>query len=137
MRKKIVIIACLLFAIPMLVLPVSTVSAQPILQISNVAKQIGSISARIQNVGTADATNVQWSFTFVGGIIFRPTGGQMTGTLASLPAATDANIKTPVCGLAGVLGIPQVTITISASCSQVPSVSVNALWHHILFPLIW
>ena len=137
MRKKNVVIAGLLLAIFMLVLPVSTVSAQPILQISNITKQFGSVKATINNVGSADATNVQWSFTFTGGWILMPSGSITTGTLTVLAPAASSIITTRAFGIAGVCGIPTVTITISVSCTQAPTVTATAPWHHLFLGLIW
>jgi len=68
------------------------------------------VSAEIENVGTADATNVQWSIDLEGGLVI--VGSHADGTISTLAPGASQTVKI---GL--VLGFGGVTITASASGS--------------------
>ena len=64
------------------------------------------VKATISNIGTGDASDVQWSIDITGGIVLK---GHAEGTIASLPAGSSTTVSS---GL--VLGIGPVTITVTA-----------------------
>ncbi|HEC76771.1 MAG TPA: hypothetical protein ENI33_05895 [Thermoplasmatales archaeon] len=64
------------------------------------------VKATISNIGTGDASNVQWSIDITGGIVLK---GHAEGTIASLPAGSSTTVSS---GL--VLGIGPVTVTVTA-----------------------
>ena len=80
--------------------------AAPAVGIRSISGGMG-VSAEIENMGTADASNVQWSINLDGGLIL--VGKSAEGTINSLPAGGTATISIPF-----VLGIGSVTITVSA-----------------------
>ena len=65
------------------------------------------VSAEIENVGTADATNVQWSIDLEGGLVI--IGSHADGTISTLAAGATQTVK-----IGFVLGIGGVTITAAA-----------------------
>jgi hypothetical protein len=83
-----------------------TVGAAPVITIKGIAGGIG-VSAVVANIGTADATNVDWTITIDAPIMI--IGHETTGTIATLPAGGEETIKS---GL--VLGFGPCTITVTA-----------------------
>lgn len=74
--------------------------AYPNIEITEIIGGFG-VSAVIENTGTGDATNVQWSLDLEGGLIL--VGGHNNGTISTLTAGTSETVKIPfVFGLGGV-----------------------------------
>jgi hypothetical protein len=84
--------------------------AQPELEIT-VAGGLG-VTATVENTGTADATNVEVSFTFEGGLILLPSGGIANAALGDLTAGASQSAKVTV------FGIGKPTITIDVTCDE-------------------
>jgi len=78
------------------------------------------ITASINNTGYAPATNVSWSISLDGGLIF--LGKETTGSIANIAAGDIAQIRSKL-----ILGIGKTTITIHAECDEAVEVtkSVN------------
>ena len=74
--------------------------------VSSVSGGIG-VSAVIENVGTADATDVHWSINLEGGLVI--VGGSAEGTISAIPVGGSATVKIPF-----VLGLGGVTIKVAA-----------------------
>jgi hypothetical protein len=126
--------AGILLAILLLILPVSVVSAQPILSIGNITGGIG-VKSVIKNVGSATATNVEWNITFTGGTIWYPTNRITTGTIASLVAAESVPIKSFVLGFGNNI---IVTVSVKADAPALPvSKQTPPGPTHIILFLIW
>lgn len=84
--------------------------SQPELELT-VAGGIG-LTATVNNVGTADATNVELNIVMEGGIILVPSGGAASATLGDIAAGASASAKT------NVFGIGKPVITIDATCDE-------------------
>ena len=80
--------------------------AAPAVGIKSISGGMG-VSAEIENSGTADASNVQWSINLDGGLIL--VGKSAEGTISSLPAGGSTTVKIPL-----VLGFGGVTINVAA-----------------------
>ena len=80
--------------------------AAPEINIATISGGFG-VSAEIENVGSADATNVQWSIDLEGGLVI--VGSHADGTIPTLAAGTSQTVK-----IGFVLGIGGVTITVAA-----------------------
>ena len=76
----------------------------PIIQITSVSGIVG-VKATIENIGTADATDMSWSILIDGLVLL----GEKTGTIATLPVGGTETIKS---GFS--LGVGPVTITVTA-----------------------
>ena len=61
------------------------------------------ISLTIDNVGDADANDVDWNVTFEGGFILIPKGGYADGTIDTIPAGDQAIEDIFVFGLGSTL----------------------------------
>ncbi|HEC82310.1 MAG TPA: hypothetical protein ENI53_00290, partial [Thermoplasmatales archaeon] len=59
-------------------------AAAPVLNVASISGGFG-VSAVIENIGTGDASDVQWSIDITGGIVLK---GHAEGTIASLPAGS-------------------------------------------------
>ena len=81
-------------------------SAAPEISIATISGGFG-VSAEIENAGTADATNVQWSIDLEGGLVI--VGSHADGTISTLAAGASQKVK-----IGFVLGIGGVTITATA-----------------------
>ena len=81
-------------------------ASAPEITIGAITGGIG-VSAEIKNVGTADATNVQWSIDLEGGLVI--IGKHADGTISTLAAGDSVTVKIPF-----VLGLGGVTITAAA-----------------------
>ena len=82
----------------------------PVLEIGEIAGGV-EISSSILNVGTADATDVDWSITLDGGHII--LGTETTGSIPSIAVDAEEDIKSSL-----IFGIGKPTITIYAECAE-------------------
>jgi len=89
--------------------------SQPELEIGSITGPIG-VTATINNIGTAPATNVSWEITLNGGFIL--LGKTKTGTIATLAVDGSAEVKIPF-----VLGFGKTVITATATCDEGPTAS--------------
>jgi len=85
-------------------------SEEPELEIGLISGPIG-VTATINNIGTAPATNVSWDITLDGGIIL--LGKTKTDTIAEIAVDGSAEIKIPF-----VLGFGKTVITVTAECNE-------------------
>jgi len=83
------------------------VGPQPVIGIGEITGGLLKVNAVIQNTGTGDAADVDWSITLTGGLII--LGKETTGTIASLPAGGEETITTGM-----ILGLGTTTITVTA-----------------------
>jgi hypothetical protein len=91
--------------------------ANPIIEITDIAGGFG-VSVVIENTGTGDATDVQWSIDVEGGLVL--LGGHTEGIIPILIAGDNISIKTGF-----VLGLGSVTIT--ASADEVSSTATGTI----------
>ena len=82
----------------------------PLIAVNKITGGFG-VSVEIVNVGTADASNVQWSISLDGGLIL--VGKSAEGTISNLGAGANTIVKIPF-----VLGFGGVTITATADGSS-------------------
>jgi hypothetical protein len=89
---------------------VTVIGPQPALEIGTVTGGFG-LKASVKNTGTGAATNVDWTITLDGKLVF--LGKSSTGTIATLAAAGEEPIKAKF-----IFGIGNTNIKISASCDE-------------------
>jgi hypothetical protein len=87
--------------------------AAPVIEIKKISGGFG-VSAVIENTGTGDATDVQWSITLEDGLIL--LGKETSGVIPTLPAGASETIKT---GLVFGIGKPTITVTANGVTKQV------------------
>ncbi len=87
-----------------------TPASEPALQITSITGPIG-IKATIENTGTADATNVQWSINLDGGFIL--LGKSKAGEEPTIPVNSSIDVKIPL-----ILGFGKTIIHVVASCAE-------------------
>ena len=95
----------------------------PVLEFSNIAGGIG-VSADLGNTGAGDATDVEWTIAFDGGIVIPK---EKTGTITTLAPDDSETIK------AIVIGIGKPTITFSATCAEGVDANATASGFVLLF----
>jgi hypothetical protein len=83
----------------------ATGAAAPEISIKSISGGLG-ISAEIENIGTADATNVQWSINLEG-LVFPKS---KTGTIPTLAAGDSETVKTGI-----VFGLGPIVINVAAN----------------------
>jgi len=70
----------------------------PVLETSDIHGSLFKISVVIKNIGSADASGVDWSITLDGGIIL--LGKETTGRIVSIPAGEEVTVRSDlICGL--------------------------------------
>ena len=77
------------------------------------------VSATVNNVGNADATNCTVTFTIEGGFFLLPSGGTATVSLETIAQGDSASGKMTV------LGIGKPTITVDVTCDEGASASAT------------
>jgi len=92
--------------------------AEPKLEIGTITGGFG-VKASVNNTGTGDATNVQWTIALDGKLIF--LGKSSTDTIASLAAGGNEPIKTGF-----IFGIGKTNILVSATCDEGKTVQKSA-----------
>lgn len=95
----------------------------PVLTIENIGGGLG-VSATINNIGDADATNVQWTIAAEGTVF---VGSESSGNIGSIPAGGSASISSFL------LGFGNVDIDISAVSDEGASASASATGNLLLF----
>jgi len=83
----------------------------PIIEIGTISGGMG-VTAVIKNVGTADATNVDYSIEATGGILSM-INKQESGTISSLAVGAQETIKLPM-----LIGLGKVSITVTAGSAS-------------------
>ena len=89
----------------------------------NVSGGLG-VTATIENIGMAGATNVEATFTFTGGLILLPAGGTKTVAVGDIAAAGTGSANTFV------FGIGKPVITVDVTCDE--GVAANATYEPTL-----
>ena len=95
----------------------------PVLTIENIGGGLG-VSATINNIGDADATNVQWTIAAEGTVF---VGSESSGNIGSIPAGGSASISSFL------LGFGNVDIDIDVTCDEGASSSASATGNLLLF----
>jgi len=85
-------------------------SANPELEIGPITGGFG-VATSVKNTGDADATNVAWTITLDGKLIF--LGKETTESIATLAAAGEEPIKSSL-----IFGIGKTNIVVSATCDE-------------------
>jgi len=83
----------------------------PIIKIGDISGGLFKISAVIKNIGSVDATNVNWSITLDGGFIL--LGRETSRIIINIPAGEDVTVSS---GL--VLGFGKTVVTVMAECAE-------------------
>ena len=107
---------------------VTSSGSQPELEITEITGGFGA-GATIKNIGTGDATDIDWSITLAGGLVI--LGGETTGTIATLTPDATESIKS---GL--VFGFGRPTITVAAESAEGAIVDGSASGLLLLFFLL-
>jgi hypothetical protein len=97
---------------------ITEVVQEPVLEIGAITGGFG-IKSSIKNTGEGDATNVAWTITLDGKLIF--VGKTTSDTIATLAPAGDEAIKAGF-----ILGIGKTNIVISATCDEGVSAEATA-----------
>jgi hypothetical protein len=95
----------------------------PVLEITGIAGGLG-VSATINNIGNAPATNVQWTIDAVGTVF---VGSTKSGTIGSIAEGGSAGISSFLLGFGGV------DISISATCDEGASARADASGNLLLY----
>ena len=105
-----------------------TISTAPVpyLAIGTINGGLFEISSELQNIGGAAATNVQWSITITGGLMF--SGQTQTGSYTTLGVDMKGSLSD-----SPVLGFGKVTITVTASADGVPEITKSTNGFVFLF----
>ncbi len=86
----------------------------PLLEIEDISRSLFKVSAVIKNNGSADATGVDWSITFDGGLILM--GKEISGRIILIPAGEEVIVSSKL-----ILGFGKTMITVSAEKPGVSS----------------
>jgi len=85
----------------------------PILEIGNITGGLFKINAVIKNIGSVDATDVDWSIILDGGFIL--LGGQTTDRIDCLPAQSEISVSSDL-----IIGFGKTVVTV---CAEIPESS--------------
>jgi PKD repeat protein len=102
--------------------PVTVIVAEPALMISSITGKIG-VSVGIQNIGTAPATNVQWTINFTGFVFPKVKSDTITSIAAGATSTATAKI----------LGLGPTTIIVKATCTEGKTATKTATAKVFLF----
>jgi hypothetical protein len=102
---------------------------EPELEIGEITGGLGKIKSSIKNIGTGEATDVEWSITLEGGLII--LGKNTTGTETTIAAEDEAAIESSF-----IFGIGKPTITIYAECAEGKDAEKTATATVILFLIL-
>ena len=83
----------------------------PIIKIGDISGGLFKISTVIKNIGSADATNVDWSIVLDGGFIL--LGKETTGSIVSIPAGDETEISSSL-----IFGFGKTVITVTTECTE-------------------
>lgn len=99
----------------------ATIVTPPLLPVLEVGAITGGrgITASVRNIGEGSATNLEWSITLSGKLVF--VGKSTTGMLTTLVAGGDEVIKAGF-----ILGIGKTDILVSATCGEGATTKANA-----------
>jgi len=95
----------------------------PVLEITGISGGLG-VSASINNIGDAPATNVEWSIDTTGTVF---VGASASGTIPSIPVGESEKISSFLIGFGGV------DIDFSAVCDEGAGASASAAGNLLLF----
>jgi hypothetical protein len=95
------------------------------------------VQAAITNIGTAECTNITWSFRFSGGIVLM---GSKSGTIPSLAPGATVNVTSKLVIGFGIPGLLPCNVTVTSNgannvCGEV-SMEKEILLFIILFKVI-
>ena len=96
----------------------------PVLEIKDISGGIG-VSATIENTGTAEATDVEWTITLDGTVFI---GGEKTGTITTIAPEDSAAIKSGF-----PLGFGDINIAIKAESAEGATATATATGKLLLF----
>jgi PKD domain len=89
---------------------VTVIAPQPVLAIGTITGGLG-IKSSVKNTGEGAATNVEWTITLDGKLVF--VGKSSTGTIATIAPAGEEAIKSKF-----ILGFGKTNIVVSATCDE-------------------
>lgn len=98
----------------------------PVIKIGDVSGGLFKVSAMIKNIGSADATSVDWSIALDGGFIL--LGKETSGSIVSIPARDEVTVSS---GL--ILGFGNPVVTVRAEIPNVTTDTKNADAFVLLF----
>lgn len=107
------------------VLPVGTSN----IEIGNITGGLLGVSATIKNIGTLDASLVNWNITLEGGIVL--LGRINSGTIASLPVGETTTVAD-----APVIGFGRISITVTVAVADSAPVTKTASGFLLLFMVV-
>ncbi|UCF12823.1 MAG: PKD domain-containing protein [Thermoplasmatales archaeon] len=85
--------------------------AQPFLEIEEIKGGFGKISAVVKNIGTYEATSVDWSISLDGGLLF--SNGENSGQIGSIPMGGEETVSSKF-----IFGFGRITVTVTALCAE-------------------
>jgi len=86
------------------------IAPQPELEITTITGGLG-VKAVVKNIGAGDATNVDWTITLDGKLVF--LGKSSTGSVATIASGAETSIKAKF-----ILGFGKTNIVVSATCDE-------------------
>jgi len=96
----------------------------PVIKIGDISGGLFKISAVIKNIGSADATIVNWSITLDGGLIL--LGRETTGRIVIIPAGEEVTVRSDL-----ICGLGRIAITVTAECAE--GSSDTKTWETFIF----
>ena len=96
----------------------------PIIKIGDISGGLFRISAVIKNIGSVDATSVEWSITLDGGLII--LGRETYGSIVNIPAGEEVTATSNI-----IIGFGKTLITVTAECAE--GSSDTKTWEGFMF----
>jgi len=87
------------------------IEMSPPVEIDEITGGFGRVTAGVKNTGAGEASNVSWSMTLEGGLVF--LGRETTGTITKIQPGLSTQIQTRF-----LLGIGKITITVTADVAE-------------------